>query len=432
MSYKTISIIGSLWGDEGKGKITDYYSQDADIIVRTQGGNNAGHTIKFNGKKYDLRLIPSGIFNPKTINVLANGVVINPEALVWEMERIKEWGFEIDKNLLISPKAHIILPSHMELDQLWEDQREDKIGTTKKGIGPTYADKMLRFGIRIGQLIDENIFRKRLKVILNVHNKILSAFGYKTFEFEQVFSKYSQFAKKIKPFVISDTSKFIYDQIQLGKKVLWEGAQGVMLCIEHGTYPIVTSSSPTPNSIPTNAGIPTSMVTKSIGVTKAYVTRVGDGFFATHFEDDTAKTIRTNGNEFGTVTKRPRNIGWFDAVVLNHSIRVGGISHIAIMLLDVLSGLETLKICTKYLLDDTEIDYVPANMLDYEKVVPIYETLPGWKEDISNCESFDQLPKNAQNYIKRIEELTSRDVAIVSVGPDRKQTIIRKDLWNND
>ena len=423
-----VVVVGTQWGDEGKGKITDFLAAKADVVVRFQGGNNAGHTIKFDGKKFALHLIPSGIFRKEAINVMGNGMVINPKAMLEELEMLKQGGVT-EFNLAVSDRAHVILPYHIELDGLFEDLKEDgkKVGTTKKGIGPTYTDKSSRIGIRMCDFIDEEVFLEKLKDNLNYYNKLFKLFGKEEMNIEAVFQEYIQYAEVIKPYV-KDTSVLLNKQFENDKKVLFEGAQGALLCLDHGTYPFVTSSSPTAASVPVNTGVSPAYINEVVGVTKAYSTRVGGGFFATEFEDEVAQNIRVVGNEFGTTTGRPRRIGWIDTVVLRHTKRVSGLTSLSVMLLDVLSGIDTLKICVAYKLDGEHIDYIPASIKDYERCEPVYIEVDGWKEDITNVASFSDLPVNAQNYLNKITELVGVDLGIFSVGPDRLQTIVMKEL----
>ena len=425
---KRIVVVGSQWGDEGKGKITDYLAEKADVVVRSQGGNNAGHTIKFNNRKFALHLIPSGIFNPKIINVMGNGMVINPFALLEELEMLKNEEIT-DYQLFISNRAHVVLPQHIELDALYETIKgDDAVGTTKKGIGPAYMDKVSRIGVRISDLLNPLSLRKRLRINLDFANMIFEKNNHKIYDFEDLYDKLIKVGEKLKPFV-TDTSLLLNNLIEEGKNVLFEGAQGSMLCVDHGTYPYVTSSSPTAASVPLNAGISPYLITDVIGVTKAYTTRVGAGVFPTEFENEIAKTIRKTGNEYGTTTRRPRRICWLDLVVLKHVKRVNGLNHLSIMLLDVLTGINELKICVSYNLDGKEIDYIPADYYEYERCKPNYITLTGWNEDITNISSFDELPQNCQNYLKTIEKILKTKVTIVSVGPDRKQTVTLKNIF---
>jgi adenylosuccinate synthase len=425
-----VVVVGTQWGDEGKGKVTDFLAEQADVIVRFQGGNNAGHTIVFDGQKFALHLIPSGIFRSDAYNVMANGMVINPKAFHEELDMLKQGGVN-DYKLLVSNRAHIVLPYHVELDGLFEELKSDdkKVGTTKKGIGPAYTDKYNRIGIRVCDFIDDKRFYEALNDNLNYYNKLFDLFGKPTLNVNQIFDEYSVYAAKMKPFV-TDTSIQLHNWLEEGKKVLFEGAQGALLCIDHGTYPFVTSSSPTAASVPLNTGISPAFISDVVGVTKAYSTRVGSGYFATEFENEIAKQIRDVGHEYGTTTGRPRRIGWIDTVVLRHTKRVSGITKLAVMLLDVLSGIDQLKICVKYELDGKEIDYIPANIDDFSRCKPVYIELPGWQEDITNVASFKDLPVNAKVYLKTISELTGIDVLLFSVGPDRTQTIVLHDVMN--
>lgn len=419
-----VVVVGSQWGDEGKGKITDYLSQKADVIARYQGGNNAGHTIEFNGQKFALRLIPSGIFSGNEV-ILGNGMVINPKAFLEEVEYLQAAGIATDK-IKVSDRAHVILPYHLEIDELQEKRRgANNIGTTKKGIGPTYVDKYERLGLRIGEFIDEELFKERLKEILEVKK---ASFPEIESDFQSIFDEYKEYAKKIKP-LVTDTALILDDYLQDGKNVLFEGAQGAMLDIDYGTYPFVTSSHPGANGVAEGSGIGPLYLTDAIGIVKAYTTRVGSGAFPTEIEGELADQIREVGHEYGTVTKRPRRIGWFDAVVVNQSRRMSSLTGISLMLLDVLSGIETLKICTAYTLDGEVIHALPSTIKQLNKVKPVYEEMPGWQEDITKVKSFDELPVNCQNYIRRIEELVKCPVTIFSVGPDREQTIVLKEVF---
>jgi len=423
-----VVVVGTQWGDEGKGKITDFLAGKADVIVRFQGGNNAGHTIKFDGKKFALHLIPSGIFRKDALNIMGNGMVINPKAMLKELNTLNEAGVK-EYNLAISDRAHVILPYHIELDGLFEELKSDdnKVGTTKKGIGPTYSDKTSRIGIRVCDFVDEDLFLEKLTDNLNYYNKIFTLFGKEELSIEAIYQEYIEYAKIMKPFV-KDTGVLLNKQFEEDKKVVFEGAQGAMLCLDHGTYPFVTSSSPTAASVPINTGIAPSYITEVVGITKAYSTRVGGGFFATEFDDEKAQEIRIKGNEFGTTTGRPRRIGWLDTVVLRHTKRISGLTSLSVMLLDVLSGQDKLKICVAYKLDGDIIDHIPANIKDYERCEPVYIELDGWQEDITNVSSFSGLPVNAQNYLNKISELTGVEISIFSVGPDRLQTIVLKEL----
>ncbi len=424
----TLVIVGSQWGDEGKGKITDYMAQEADVVVRSQGGNNAGHTINFDGKKFALRSIPSGIFHSNIKNVMANGMVIDPKQMLEELRSLEERGI-LNYQLYISGRAHVVMPYHQRLDGAYENlKKENKIGTTKRGIGPCYADKANRIGIRIADLIDPESFSIALKNALEIKNKELKMLGEKEYTFDEIYEEYVEYGKKLKPFVC-DTSLLLEEEIEKGAKVLFEGAQGVMLCLDHGTYPYVTSSSPTGASVPLNAGIAPQNIESVLGICKAYTTRVGEGPFPTEIHDELADYIRERGHEYGTVTKRPRRVGYLDCVALNYARRVSGINYLALMLFDVLSGLDKIKICYAYELDGKEIYTVPANLKEYYRCKPLYVEMDGWKEDITKVQSYDELPQAAKAYMKKIEELTKTEIAIFSVGPDRHQTIRLKDIF---
>ena len=428
MNNNTLVVVGIQWGDEGKGKMTDYLGQKADVVVRFQGGNNAGHTITFGGNKYALQSIPSGIFNPRIKNVMANGMVINPKAAIAELEGLKQRGIT-DFQLYISDRAAVIMPYHIMLDGAYETLKGGKnIGTTKKGIGPAYTDKYSRIGIRIGDLLDKEYFAERLKDALLQKNMELKMLGLEPLDYDTLYNEYIEYGEILKPYVC-DTSILLNKEVEAGKKILFEGAQGVMLCIENGTYPFVTSSSPTAASVPLGAGFAPRYIDKALGICKAYTTRVGAGPFPTEIDGDLAHYIRERGHEYGTVTGRPRRVGYLDAVALRHACRVSGINYLSIMLFDVLSGLKTVKICTAYELDGKEIDYVPSTLSALERCKPIFIELPGWNEEITEIRDFEKLPDNAKQYLRKIEELTNTEIAIVSVGPDRTQTIIKKDIF---
>ena len=421
-------VVGTQWGDEGKGKITDYYACNADVVVRYQGGNNAGHTITFDGQRFALQSIPSGIFKPNIKNVMANGMVVNPVSVVSELEALENRGIK-DYKLYISNRAAMVMPYHSVLDGAMEAMKGGKlIGTTKKGIGPTYADKYDRIGLRMGDLLDPEYFAMRLRDALTEKNMILRMLGMEEMTFDTIYTQYMALADRLGKY-ICDTSVLINEEIAKGSKVLFEGAQGVMLCIDHGTYPYVTSSSPTAASVPQNTGIAPRYIDNVLGVCKAYTTRVGEGPFPTELDGDIANYIRERGHEYGTVTGRPRRVGWLDLVVLNHARRVSGLDYLSLMLFDVLSGLDTVKICVAYELDGKRIDIMPSTIPQFQRCKPVYVELPGWKEDITGVKSFDELPEAAKNYIRKIEELTGIKVAVMSVGPDRLQTVTLHDIF---
>ena len=424
---KTVAVVGSQWGDEGKGKVIDFLATQADVVVRGQGGNNAGHTLVVDGKKFALRLIPSGILNSNTINVIGNGIVFDPKGFFEEIEMLESNGIST-KNIKISDRAHIVFPYHKELDGLAEEARGDnKIGTTKKGIGPCYMDKTERSGIRVCDLMDKEIFAKKLKLQVDAKNKLVTGvYGKEAmFDFDEIYNEFIVYAEKMRPYV-EDTTVIVYDAIKANKKVLFEGAQGTLLDLDLGTYPFVTSSHPTSGGFAVGAGVGPNMIKDVVGIVKAYTTRVGEGPFVTELFDETGDRIRTQGHEFGTVTGRARRCGWFDAVIVKYAARVNGLTSISFMLLDVLTGFDKIKICTAYKMGDKIVNNFPASLEDLAKCEPVYEELDGWHEDITKVEKFEDLPENAKKYIARIEELIGVNVDLVSVGPNRTQTIIRK------
>lgn len=424
-----VAVVGSQWGDEGKGKMTDYLSQSADMTVRSNGGNNAGHTIAFGGKTFKMRLIPSGIFEAKKETVIGNGVVINPEVLLDEIKYLEDNGINTDK-LAISNRAHIVM-SYDILQDVYQEEAKgaNKVGTTKNGIGPTYMDKASRIGIRMCDLLEKDTFEEKLRFNLNEKNALfVNVYGKEALKFEDIFEKYWKFGQELKKYV-TDTSVIVNDAIDNDDKVLFEGAQGVMLDIDQGTYPFVTSSSTVTGGIATGIGIGPSKVDTVIGICKAYTTRVGAGPFPTELLDETGNYIRETGHEYGTVTGRPRRVGWFDSVALRHSKRVAGIDALSLNLLDVFSGLKTVKIAVAYELDGQKIDYYPASLKELERCKPIYEELPGWDEDITKVTKLEDLPENARHFLSRVSELVGVPLVTVSVGPDREQTIVLKNPW---
>ena len=427
---KTVAVVGSQWGDEGKGKVIDFLATQADVVIRGQGGNNAGHTLVVDGKKFALRLIPSGILNPNTINIIGNGIVFDPKGFFEEIEMLESNGIST-KNIKISDRAHIVFPYHKELDGLAEEARGDnKIGTTKKGIGPCYMDKTERSGIRVCDLMDKEVFAKKLKLQVDAKNKIVTGVYEKEamFDFDEIYNEFIVYAEKMRPYV-DDTSVIVYDAIKANKKVLFEGAQGTLLDLDLGTYPFVTSSHPISGGFAVGAGVGPNMIKDVVGIVKAYTTRVGEGPFVTELFDETGDRIRTQGHEFGTVTGRARRCGWFDAVIVKYAARVNGLTSISFMLLDVLTGFDKIKICTAYKMGDKIVNNFPASLQDLAKCEPVYEELDGWHEDITKVEKFEDLPENAKKYIARIEELIGVNVDLVSVGPNRTQTIIRKNIF---
>ena len=427
---KTVAVVGSQWGDEGKGKVIDFLATQADVVVRGQGGNNAGHTLVVDGKKFALRLIPSGILNSNTINVIGNGIVFDPKGFFEEIEMLESNGVST-KNIKVSDRAHIVFPYHKELDGLAEEARGDnKIGTTKKGIGPCYMDKTERSGIRVCDLMDKEIFAKKLKLQVDAKNKIVTGIYGKEamFDFDEIYNEFIEYAERLRPYV-TDTTVVVYDAIKANKKVLFEGAQGTLLDLDLGTYPYVTSSHPTSGGFAVGAGVGPNMIKDVVGIVKAYTTRVGEGPFVTELFDETGERIRVQGHEFGTVTGRARRCGWFDSVIVKYAARVNGLTSISFMLLDVLTGFDKIKICTAYKMGDKIVNNFPASLEDLAKCEPVYEELDGWNEDITKVEKFEDLPENAKKYIARIEELIDVNIDLVSVGPNRNQTIIRKNIF---
>jgi len=418
----TVVVVGTQWGDEGKGKITDYLSESADLVARYQGGNNAGHTILINEKKFKLTMIPSGIFYEDKACVIGNGMVINPSALIEEIKYVHENGFTT-KNLTISDRAHVIMPYHMVLDILEEDRKgPNKIGTTRKGIGPCYMDKTARSGIRIADLMDAEEFEIKLRHQVKEKNQVITqVYGGEPVEVEEILKDYLEYAEFLRQYV-QDTSVVLNDAIDAGKRVLFEGAQGVMLDVDQGTYPFVTSSNPSAGGVCIGSGVGPSKIQQVIGVAKAYTTRVGDGPFPTELNDATGDTIREKGHEYGTVTGRPRRVGWFDSVVVRHARRVSGITGLSLNSLDVLTGLDTVKICTGYKYKGEFITHYPASLKMLAECEAVYEEMPGWSEDITGVKTLEELPESTRNYVSRVSELTGIPIAIFSVGRNREQT----------
>jgi adenylosuccinate synthase len=418
----TVVVVGTQWGDEGKGKITDYLAESADVVARYQGGNNAGHTILIDGKKYKLSLIPSGVFYEDKLCVIGNGMVINPKALLEEIAYIHENGFTTN-NLKISDRAHVILPYHMLLDALEDDRKgPNKIGTTRKGIGPAYMDKAARNGIRIADLMDAEEFELKLRQLMAEKNHVIQqVYGAEPLDVEEILKNYLEYAEQIRPYV-TDTSVVLNDAIDENRKVLFEGAQGVMLDLDQGTYPFVTSSNPSAGGVCIGSGVGPSKIKQIIGVAKAYTTRVGDGPFPTELFDEVGDQIRETGHEYGTVTGRPRRVGWFDSVVVRHARRVSGLTGLSLNSLDVLTGLETVKICTGYKYRGEVITHYPASLKMLAECEAVYEELPGWSEDISGARTLADLPENTRRYVERVSELTGIPIAIFSVGRNREQT----------
>ena len=425
----TVVLIGAQWGDEGKGKITDYLAEKAEMVVRYQGGNNAGHTVIVGDEEYKLHLIPSGIITGSSECVIGNGVVIDPEVLLDEIDYLAQRGIGVEK-LRIGSTAHIIMPYHKLLDGLQETSRgKEKIGTTRRGIGPCYADKINRCGIRVGDMLRPDDFHRLLSVNLKEKNEIIEKiYGEEPLSFDALYEQYCYYGKAIKQYVV-DSAAYINRKIESGRKILFEGAQGTLLDIDHGTYPFVTSSNPTAGGVCPGAGVGPTVIDSVIGVAKAYLTRVGEGPFPTELFDQTGQALGSVGKEFGVTTGRPRRCGWFDAVILKYAVRVNGITSIALTKLDVLDGLKTVKICTGYRLDGNIKEDFPMNLGDLARCEPVYEELPGWMENTSDASSFEELPENARRYVERIEELAGVRTSIIAVGPGRDQTILRSEIY---
>lgn len=428
----SVVVVGTQWGDEGKGKITDFLSENAEVIARYQGGNNAGHTIKFNGETYKLHLIPSGIFYKEKISVVGNGMVVDPKAIIEELKYLHDRNVNTD-NLRISNRAHVILPYHLKLDEVEEESKgANKIGTTKKGIGPAYMDKAARIGIRIADLLDREVFEEKLARNLVEKNRLLERI-YETegFKLEDILNEYYEYGQQIKKYVC-DTSVVLNDALDEGRRVLFEGAQGVMLDIDQGTYPFVTSSNPVAGGVTIGSGVGPTKIKHVVGVSKAYTTRVGDGPFPTELNNDIGHQIREVGREYGTTTGRPRRVGWFDSVVVRHARRVSGITDLSLNSIDVLTGIETLKICVAYKYKGEVMEEFPASLKVLAECEPVYEELPGWTEDITGCKTLSELPANARHYLERVAQLTGIPLSIFSVGPDRTQTNVVHSPWRQN
>jgi len=419
---KNLIVVGALWGDEGKGKIIDVFAPKFCNIVRSQGGDNAGHSLEVKGNKYKLRLLPSGVLhNNKTI-VIGQGVALNIETLLKEMNEINSKGFKF--NLKISDRAHIVMPYHIQMDILDEEIKGVyKVGTTKRGIGPCYSDKINRLGIRVCDLFEKDILLRKISLSLKFKNIFFKHFNKPLVDAQKITDMFFEYGKKISNY-IDNTGKFLDSEMKKGRYSLFEGAQGVMLCVENGTYPYVTSSSPSAASVCLSNGIRQDSPMKVLGITKAYISRVGEGPFPTELSGKLADHIREVGREYGTVTKRPRRVGWMDLILMKHSIRVSGINGLAITLIDVLSGIDIIKVCVGYEIRGKVITDFPCINNDFDNLKPVYKELKGWKEDISKIHDFEQFPENCKKYIKFIENELNIKVDVISNGPSRKNTII--------
>lgn len=425
----SVAVIGTQWGDEGKGKITDYLAERADLVVRYQGGNNAGHTVVVGDEEFKLHLVPSGAINPNTRCVIGNGVVVDPLVLVEEIDRLADRGIN-DVQLLVSERAHVILRYHKLQDELEEKERgDDKIGTTGRGIGPAYTDKVARAGIRMVDFVDPERFRERLLAVLPGKNRMLERyFGHPPLSVEELIEEYSEAARRLRP-LVGDASLAVHEALKAGKNVLFEGAQGTMLDVDHGTYPFVTSSSPTAGGIAAGAGISPRFVDRILGVAKAYTTRVGSGPFPSELYDATGDYIRERGKEYGTTTGRPRRCGWFDAVVVRYAARVNGLTDLALMSVDTLGGLDEVKICVAYKYRGERLEHFPARLDVLAECEPIYETFEGWGTDLAGVSTWEELPAPARRYVERISELVEVPVSVVSIGRPRSATLVRRPLF---
>lgn len=419
-------VVGTQWGDEGKGKIIDIIASRADVVVRSQGGNNAGHTVVNDSQTYKLHLIPSGILYKNTLCLIGAGVVLDPKDLLSEIDNLSPRGVSFD-NLKIDPRAHVVMPWHITLDGLSEKFRGNSdIGTTKRGIGPCYMDKYERCGIRVYDLVHPEVFAEKVRMTGKLKNKIITeVYGGEPHDIEAIIKEYTEYGKRLAKYV-DDVSVIVYEAAKANKTIMFEGAQATLLDIDFGTYPYVTSSHPLSAGVCVGTGVGPMIISNIIGVAKAYTTRVGKGPFPTELDDEIGEAIRNKGGEFGTTTGRPRRTGWFDAVIVRHSVRVNGLSSLAINKLDTLGGIGDLKVCVAYKKPDgTVIENFPAALEELADCVPVYETLKGFDDDISSCRSFDELPEACKKYIERLEELCDCHISMVGVGPDREQIIER-------
>jgi len=423
-----IVLLGAQWGDEGKGKATDLLGDRVDYVVRYQGGNNAGHTVVIGDQKYALHLLPSGILSPNVIPVIGNGVVIDPAVLLQEIKDLNERGINTSK-LKISTNAHLITPYHRTIDKVSERfLGKSKIGTTGRGIGPAYADKINRIGIRVQDLFDQSILKQKIEAALHDKNQILiKVFNRKSITVDEVLNEYLGYAQVLKPYV-TDTSLLLDQALKAGKVVLLEGSQGTLLDVDHGTYPFVTSSNPTAGGASTGSGVGPTKITRVIGILKAYTTRVGSGPFPTELFDEDGEALRKIGGEVGVTTGRNRRCGWFDAPIARYAVRVNGLTDFFLTKLDVLTGWEKIPVCVAYEIDGARIEELPASQSDFHHAKPIYEYLPGWKENISKAKSVNDLPKNAQEYVKFLEKVSGAQISAIGVGPGRDETIVVRDL----
>ena len=418
-----VVVVGMQWGDEAKGKVVDYLAQDADYVVRYNGGNNAGHTVVLGDEVYKFHTVPVGVLNEGVTAIIADGVVLDPKVFVGELQGLRDRGIGAEK-IKISRNAHVIMPYHRSLDLIEESSKGDgKIGTTGRGIGPCYADKVSRTGIRIVELVDPQRFRTKLAWCMERNNRLISFYGGEPLDEKEIYKEYSSCAEVIAPFV-ADTAMILYNASRECADIVFEGAHATLLDIDHGTYPFVTSSHCVAGGACIGTGVPPTMIDRVIGVAKSYTTRVGAGPFPTELTDETGDRIREKGNEYGTTTGRPRRCGWFDSVIVRYSARINGVAGIALSLLDVLSGFDTLKVCTHYEIDGEKVTDFPTDPTVLDRAVPVYEELPGWDEDITQVRSFQDLPANARRYVERAAHLIEAPVCMVSVGRRRDQSIV--------
>ena len=423
-----IVLLGAQWGDEGKGKATDILGDRVDYVVRYQGGNNAGHTVVIGDQKYALHLLPSGILSPNVIPVIGNGVVIDPSVLLEEIKGLNERGIDTSK-LVVSSNAHLITPYHRTIDKVSERfLGKAKIGTTGRGIGPAYADKISRIGIRVQDLFDESILQKKIEGALKDKNQVLTkVFNRKDMQVSEILDEYLGYAEILRPY-IADTALLLNNALERGKTVLLEGSQGTLLDVDHGTYPFVTSSNPTAGGACTGSGIGPTKIERVIGIVKAYTTRVGSGPFPTELENEDGEKLRTIGHEYGTTTGRNRRCGWYDAPIARFAVRINGLTDFFLTKLDVLTGWEKIPVCVAYEIDGKRVEEVPSSQTDFHHAIPIYEYLPGWSEDISKARALSDLPKNARDYVAFLEEISGAPMSAIGVGPGRDETIVTRDL----
>ena len=416
-----IVVVGAQWGDEGKGKVIDVLAQEADCIIRYQGGNNAGHTVVADGEEFVFHLIPSGLLHPGKIGVIGNGVVVDPEALLEEVQRLRAYGIQAQDVLKLSDQAHLIFPYHKRLDAAEEADRTGRLGTTGRGIGPCYVDKVARCGIRVADMFEEAVLEQKLRRNVEDKNRVLTAvYHERPVEFEPLWRQYRQFATALRPFA-TNTTRFLHEAIARKQRLLFEGAQGTLLDIDHGTYPYVPSSNATAGGACVGAGVPPTCIDRVIGVVKAYTTRVGEGPLPTEFPPELMERIRAKGNEFGATTGRPRRCGWFDAVIARHAVMVNGCESIVVTKLDVLDEMPAIQVCTAYELDGARTTDFPSNIAALDRAAPVYESLPGWQADTTQAERFDDLPREAQAYLHRLEELLGAKICLISIGSKREQ-----------